>query len=326
MKNLIILFVALFLAACQELDPREPGLLVPRTVDQDPSLPSISVNNTQLHAQTFGNSSDPMLVILHGGPGSDYRYLLNCKAFANEGYYVVFYDQRGSGLSKREAKSSYTTHTMIDDLGAVIAYFRTSPSQKIFLLGQSWGGILATSYVNENPGAITGLVLTEPAGFVWSDIKDCIRRSRQYGITSETLNDVTYMDQFFTGDINDHAVLDYKMDLQSGNGKNKPTGDEAAVPFWRYGAVVNLAFMELGDREQPDWRANLGQYTTKVLFCYSEHNQSYGRDYAIHVSSAYPNVQLELIRGAGHDMLTFATGWNNFFPIALTYLNEIKGL
>jgi len=328
MKNWLIPITALMamLGACEELDPREPGLLVPLTADQDSTVPSIRVNSTVVHAEAFGNPSDPMLVILHGGPGSDYRYLLNCKSFANEGYFVVFYDQRGSGLSKREDKSSYTTNTMTDDLGAVISHFRSSSNQKIFLLGQSWGAILASSYINMYPSAIAGVILSEPGGLVWPDIKDYFRRVRQYGITSETLNDITYMDQFFTGSESDHTVLDYKMNLQAGGSADtdKPTGDEGPIPFWRYGAAVNMALTQLGDREQPDFRENLGQFTTKVLFCYSERNRAYGEEYAKHVSSAYSNVQLERIEGAGHDMLTFTVGWNKFFPLALTYLNELK--
>jgi proline iminopeptidase len=60
-----------------------------------------------------------------------------------------------------------------------------------------------------------------------------------------------------------------------------------------------------------------------VLFCYSERNQAYGLEHAQKVSSAYPNVDLERIDDAGHDMLTFPDGWNNFFPIALNYLNNL---
>jgi pimeloyl-ACP methyl ester carboxylesterase len=56
------------------------------------------VNASKFHAETFGHPTGKMLVILHGGPGGDYRSLLNCKQFADHGYYVVFYDQRGSGL------------------------------------------------------------------------------------------------------------------------------------------------------------------------------------------------------------------------------------
>lgn len=76
-----------FVFGCEkELSINDDGNLVPKTVEQDTSLPSIIVNNTQLHTEAFGNPANPMLVILHGGPGSDYRYLLNCKAFASQGY------------------------------------------------------------------------------------------------------------------------------------------------------------------------------------------------------------------------------------------------
>lgn len=321
-----VLTTMLGLFACEELDIREPGLLVPKTVDQDAALPSISVNNTQLHAQSFGDETNPMIVVLHGGPGSDYRYLLNCQALSDYGYYVVFYDQRGSGLSKREPESSYSIDVMLDDLTAVIAHYRTSPGQKVTLLGHSWGAMLATIYVNQYPTAIDGLILAEPGGFVWSDIMDYVGRSRSYGMFTETLNDATYIDQLFTGKGNNQEVLDYKFGLATatdGSGDN-PIGNSGDLPFWRSGAIINKALFEIGKRDEPDWTTNLNQFTTKVLFIYSERNKAYGLKHAERVSSAYPTVQLNRINNEGHDMLSFENGWNQFLPLALTYLDEIN--
>ena len=89
----MVLIAAIALTACQkELKVNEPGNLVPKTVTEDASLPAITINGTRFHAETFGNSEDPIVVMLHGGPGADYRSLLNAKALANDGYYVVFYD------------------------------------------------------------------------------------------------------------------------------------------------------------------------------------------------------------------------------------------
>jgi proline iminopeptidase len=301
------------------------GNLVPLTVEKDGSLSAISINGSMFHAETFGNPADKMLVILHGGPGSDYRYLLNCKEFANQGYYVVFYDQRGSGLSKRHDKKEYSIQLMIDDLQAVIAHYRTSPSQKIFLLGHSWGAILATAYINEYPSAIRGVVLGEPGGFKWQDIKDYVNRARDFRFTSEALNDALYPDQFITGKENEHAVLDYKLGLLGATdaAKDNPTGNGAVLPFWRAGAVVNKALFDIGEREEPDWTTNLQQFTTKVLFAYSENNKAYGQAHAQRVSAAFPNVQLERIDGAGHDFISYPAGWTHFFPVALTYLNSL---
>jgi len=305
----------------------QEGNLVPKTVDQDPTLPSISINGTMLHAETFGNADSAMVVILHGGPGSDYRDLLNCKEFASQGYYVIFYDQRGSGLSKRHDKSSYSNEVMLDDLSAVIAHYRKSPTQKVFLLGHSWGATLATSFINKYGGAINGAILAEPGGFTWSDIEGYVSRSRDVKITSELMSDFLYADQFITGKKDQQAILDYKYALRfaaADGDKDNPIGNEGPLPFWRLGAVVNEALFELGDKEKPDWTTHLREYNTKVLFVYSERNRAYGLDYAQKVSSAYPNVQLFKVNGAGHDMLSFPTGWSNFYPVALNYLNSLK--
>lgn len=323
-----VVALSLVVVGCEQggYDPSEPGLLVAKTVDQDPSIPSISVNGTQLHAQSFGNPNDPMLVVLHGGPGADYRYLLNCTAFADQGYYVVFYDQRGAGLSKRYNKDIYTMQVLYDDLSAVIAHYQTDPNQKIFLLGHSWGAMLATAYINNYPTKIDGVILAEPGGFVWADVEGYISRSRDFKYFGELLNDAVYMDQFITAKENDHELLDYKFDLLTAvdGDKDSPTGNEGALPFWRSGAVTFDAYLEIGEKERPDWTTNLDQFTTKILFVYSENNKAYGEAHAKKVSSAYTNVQLEKTLGAGHDMISFPTGWQNFYPVALAYLNELK--
>ena len=325
-KLIPVLILAFILSACTKGKLiNEEGNLVPKTVKSDASLPAIAVNGSLFHAETFGNPADKMLVILHGGPGSDYRYLLNCKEFATKGYYVVFYDQRGSGLSERHRKDSYSLQVMIDDLDAVINHHRTFPNQKIFLLGHSWGAMLATAYINQHPSVIRGAILGDPGGFKWQDIKDYVSRSRDFHFSSETFNDATYQDQFITGNENDHAILDYKIGLiaAADGAKDSPIGNEAALPFWRAGAIVNKALFDLGEKEKPDWTTNLHSFTTKVFFAYSEKNKAYGIAHAQLVSSAYPNVQLEKINGAGHDFISFTTGWSNFFPKAVNYLNSL---
>src|SRR5688572_3886103 len=110
MKKLMIAAVAaLLMTSCEkERMLNEPGNLVPKTVDQDLSLPAIAVNGTLLHAEAFGHPDSTIIVMLHGGPGDDYRVLLNCADLAGYGYRVVFYDQRGSGLSQRMPHDSYT--------------------------------------------------------------------------------------------------------------------------------------------------------------------------------------------------------------------------
>jgi proline iminopeptidase len=327
MKNQLFLFVAVALVvvtltSCDTVEPNEPGMLVPLTVDENPALPSIFVNGTQLHAETYGNPADPMIIVLHGGPGGDYRSLLNCSRFSADGFFVVFYDQRGSGLSKRHNREIYTIQLFIDDLDAVIRYYRQRPDQKVILMGHSWGAMLATAYVNVHPSEVQGVVLMEPGGFTWPDAEEYIKRTRPLKPFSETSNDYVYLDQIITG--NDHNELDYKAAVQGAAdfSDGNRVGNPGPYPFWRKGAICSAAAGDYARAHSFDFRRNLQQFTTKVLFLYSELNEAYGRSHAESVSSAYPNVQLTEITGTGHEIPYF--GWDKFYPVAKTYLNTIK--
>jgi proline iminopeptidase len=313
--------VAVTFTSCDTIEWDEPGALVPPTVDEDPALPSISVNGTRLHAETFGNPDDPMIVVLHGGPGGDYRSLLKCSKFAVDGFFVVFYDQRGSGLSRRHNKEIYTPQLFIDDLGAVIRHYR-KPNQKVILMGQSWGAMLATGYVNQHPGDVSGVVLSEPGGFTWRDAEAYIKRFKSPNFFDETSNDFLYLDQFITAD--SHNKLDYKAAIQTAAefAPGNKLGNPGPSPFWRSGAVCATAAFDYARKHGFDFTTNLGQCTTRVLFAYSELNTAYGSAHAQMVSSAYPNVQLVQINGTGHEIPCF--GWEAFYPVVKTYLNSIR--
>ena len=328
----MLAFIALLFFSCskeQMID--EPGNLVPRTVDQDSSLPSIIVNGAMLHSEAFGNPDGTMIVCIHGGPGSDYRYLLNCKDLADYGYRVVFYDQRGSGLSQRFSRQSYTTlgsgalDVIYDELSGVIAHYRTSPDQKVFLVGHSWGAILATGYVGKHPTAIQGLAVCEPGGLRWDDIAEYIKTSRSFEILGELLNDATYLDQFITGKEDQHEVLDYKMAMLAS--KNDITGDIQTEPgsFWRPGAVIMDALIEIGNNYKPDFSDGISYFDVPVLFFYSEKNQAYPDSWAQKISGAYNTVDLFKVMGVGHSgIITDKNAWTEItLPKMLTYFNSL---
>ncbi len=310
--------------SCTEIDPDEPGALVPKTVEQDPSLPSIEVNGTMLHSETFGNPNNSMLVFLHGGPGGDYRNGLNVKQLADDGYYVVFFDQRSAGLSKRHNKNTFSIQQTRDDLTAVIEYYKTSPDQKVFLFGHSWGAILATSYINSYPERISGVILAEAGGMNYDDLKEYQENSRRLSLFSEATNDALYLDQFFTGTENQHEVLDYKLAVLSSftYAENNDEGIEGPSPFWRNGAVVLNSLGDLAEKDGFDFTKNLNQYTTKVLLIYGQKNKSYGLSFAQKEADYFSNSEIQRIDGTGHEMIYFK--WENVYPKVLEYLNALN--
>jgi proline iminopeptidase len=321
----LIAAISSLLSGCDnELYVNEEGNLVPKTVEEDLSLPSIQVNGTTLHAEAFGDPADPMVVYLHGGPGSDYRNSLIMRQFTDHGYYVVFYDQRGAGLSKRHPVDSYTLDQVFDDLAGVIAHFRTSPGQKVFLFGHSWGAMLAAGYINKYPHAIAGAILAEPGGFTWDDIMKHASSIRELKLLDENVNDVLYVDQFLTGRENYHAILDYKRALASSStyAPGNPEGIEGPSPIWRHGAVVYDAYRKLGEREGLDLTTNLRQYEQKVIFLYSENNKGFDKESRERSAGYFNDAEIFEIPDTGHEMIYFK--WDTVKPIALNYLNSLK--
>ena len=301
----------ILLAACTAMlfvycSKEQPQSLVPKTADQDPSISSISVNGARLHSEAFGHPDSTMVVMIHGGPGGDYRDMLNAKALASHGYRVVFYDQRGSGLSQRFSMQSYTNlgmgalNMMYDELAGVIAEYRTKSSQKVFLLGHSWGGILASGFAGKYPDKVNGLVVAEPGGLKWEDIKEYVGESRSFSLWGETLNDASYLDQFLTGKEDQHEILDYKAAMTGS--VNEITGENSTTPgsFWRAGAVVNSALFKIGEKHFPDFSAGLNNFNVPVLFIYSEKNKAYPLSWAQKISAAYNTADLFKVNGVGH--------------------------
>jgi proline iminopeptidase len=327
MKQSFFFLLMLLLSSCgysDLTDPLTPGALVPPTVDENRNLPSLLVNGTLLHVTTYGAPTDPIVVVIHGGPGGDHRSLLAARVLADDGFFVVFYDQRGTGLSERVDKSQFTgTQIMIDDLRALITHFQTSDDQKIFLFGHSWGAMLAAGYIDQYPDEVDGAILAEPGGLTWEQAKEYTSRSNEIKLFSEALNDAVFPEQIFAGR-DEHEILDYKASYFSTfeNAPGNTIGNAGPYPFWRNGAVATTALFDRAEDTGFDFTAHLGEFATRVLFMYSELNRAYGFDWAKQVGSEFPDVEYFEVKNSGHELLYF--GWDELYPKALTYLNEMK--
>ena len=335
MKNVLKILLGTIMSfaiiSCEEIELTEPGNLVPLTVDQDPNLPSIIVNGAKLHSEAFGHPDSTIIVAIHGGPGGDYRYMLNCKDFANYGYRVVFYDQRGSGLSQRFSKESYTSlgkgalDLIYDELSGVIAHYRTHQGQKVFLLGHSWGAMLATAYAGKYPDTIQGLSIQEPGGLKWDDIMTFISNSQSFSLFGELSSDATYQDQFMTGKANQHEIVDYKFAMLAS--KNDITGDDdtEAGSFWRLGYIMRSGLLEIGTKYQPDFSEGIDNFNIPILFFYSELDKAYPENWAIKITSVFNQVEAHKVPGVGHKgIISDQKAWRETtLPKMVSYFNSL---
>lgn len=109
------------------------------------------------------------LVMLHGGPGSTHNYFETLDALADTGRALVMYDQLGCGESFVEADPSlWCARTWVEELKSLRAFLGLD---RMHLLGQSWGGMLAIQYLcDEHPAGVASAVLssTLPSSQLWS--------------------------------------------------------------------------------------------------------------------------------------------------------------
>ena len=98
------------------------------------------------------------LLCLHGGPGSGHDYLEPMEDLAT-GRRAIFYDQLGSGRSPAPPDPSrWTIELYLDELAAVREALGL---ERIHLLGQSWGGMLALEYMLTRPAGVESLLLCD---------------------------------------------------------------------------------------------------------------------------------------------------------------------
>lgn len=108
------------------------------------------------------DSGCPPLVALHGGPGSTCTYLELLDPLAAEGKRaVITYDQLGCGRSPYPGHPElWHAQTWVDELVHVIDYLHLN---RFHLHGQSWGGMLAITYLADvapAAGSVASLILS----------------------------------------------------------------------------------------------------------------------------------------------------------------------
>lgn len=50
--------------------------IVPATTTDNPALPAVELEGNRFHAEIFGNPGNPVAIVLHRGPGGDYRSIM----------------------------------------------------------------------------------------------------------------------------------------------------------------------------------------------------------------------------------------------------------
>lgn len=108
----------------------------------------------------FGNNPRIKILLLHGGPAMTHEYMECFESFfPKEGFEMVEYDQLGSYYSDQPRDSSlWTTPRFVEEVEQVRKALDMD-STNFYLLGNSWGGLLAMEYALKYQKNLKGLII-----------------------------------------------------------------------------------------------------------------------------------------------------------------------
>lgn len=122
----------------------------------------VLINGISQYFLHLNGKSDSVVLMLHGGPGAPNSYIAyyHQRFWANQS--VVYYDQRGAGktqLKNRSQPESLSLEILLEDLHQTIRYVKEKyQTERIVLLGHSWGSQLGTEYVLKYPKDIVAFI------------------------------------------------------------------------------------------------------------------------------------------------------------------------
>ena len=138
----------------------------------------VSINGINQYLYHSGTKYDnPVMLFLHGGPGSVESLFAHVFQEKWEDVFtVVHWDQRGAGKTLTKNPDKYPTiELMLKDLFEIIQYLKKKYNkQKIILLGHSWGSVLGSTFIKLYPeevayyigvGQVISMIENERVGY-----------------------------------------------------------------------------------------------------------------------------------------------------------------
>ncbi len=169
MRYYLVLLLFLCLFSCGEKQQKESSTLAEYfTYNDQPEsagvrmIPiSTPVGEFKVWTKRFGRNDKIKILLLHGGPAMTHEYMECFETFfQREGFEFYEYDQLGSYYSDQPKDSSLWTNERFVEEVEQVRKAIGADSSNFYLLGNSWGGILAMEYALRYQHHLKGLLIS----------------------------------------------------------------------------------------------------------------------------------------------------------------------
>lgn len=105
----------------------------------------------------------PILLALHGGPGTPIPFCVGCRGLFPEitdKYILVCWDQYGCGINNAEIDDSFTIDHFVDMTVDLVRILKERfPENRLYLFAMSWGSLLSAKAAVRIPELINGVLV-----------------------------------------------------------------------------------------------------------------------------------------------------------------------
>ncbi|SJZ48877.1 proline iminopeptidase-family hydrolase [Sediminibacterium ginsengisoli] len=168
MKAILAFSAILFICctwSCKQSDPDKEYFAVTDSGVQTGGIKMISIETPKgpmkVWTKRIGNNPKIKLLLLNGGPGATHEYFECMENFLPaEGIEFIYYDQLGTGNSDNPNDTSFWSLPRYVEEVEQVRIALNLTKDNFFLLGHSWGGLLAMEYALKYQQNLKGLIIS----------------------------------------------------------------------------------------------------------------------------------------------------------------------
>jgi len=257
-------------------------------------MTKMSIRGVALNVKVVGHGYP--LVLMHGGPGLDYKTMLPLLPLADQ-FTLVFYDHRCNGHSVGVDVTTMTLDNLTADADALrheLGYGKWA------VLGHSFGGNVALEYALRYPDSLSHLILMNTGGDQWWANHNAPNLLAKRGYSDSTVeaarrffNGQVAPKEFLSTNLKFNDAYNYRHDLLSTikaifSGHTPKFRPEALI----FGYGKELQGWSVMDR--------LGEIQAPTLVVAGRFDFLFPTEHQVQLASGIPNARLEIIECAGH--------------------------
>lgn len=147
---------------------------------------SFMLNGYEQKVLVEGKNKDlPIVITLHGGPGTPIPFSVGCRGLFKEftdKFIMVYWDQLGCGINDHVIDDTFSIDTFVIMTEELIEKVKERyPKNKVMIFSMSWGSILSAKLLERSPYVVDAVIAAGQIVknvFLCEEVMNCLEQTR----------------------------------------------------------------------------------------------------------------------------------------------------